>query len=203
MAMPNPQSVLAETRAWLRHAVIGLNLCPFARGVEARGGVRFVVSGASDEPALLTELCTELQRLADCDADEVETTLIVLPGVLGSFADFNDFQDVADAALAELGLDGVLQVASFHPGFQFAGTEPDDISNATNRSPYPTLHLLREASIERALEGVPDPASIFEANIATLDALGANGWAALQARCRAEALAAPMPTPAANGPAAA
>jgi hypothetical protein len=116
-----------------------------------------------------------------------DTTLLIHPRVLTDFLDFNDFLGAADEALAQLGLDGVLQVASFHPQFQFAGTEADDVTNATNRSPYPTLHLLREASIARAVEAFPQPEAIYEANMRTLEALGAEGWAALQAQCKADA----------------
>jgi hypothetical protein len=121
--------------------------------------------------------------------------------VLADFLDFNDFLDLADAALDDLGLDGVIQIASFHPHYQFAGTAPDDVDNATNRSPYPTLHLIREASLDRAVAAIPDASSIFDANIATLRQLGAEGWRALQAQCRRDGLEAsggdPPPGPAA------
>lgn len=178
---------IAETRAWVEHAVIGLNLCPFAKAVQAKGQVRYVASDATDVDTLLAQLCDELQRLADTPAEETDTTLLVHPGVLQDFGNYNDFLDIADAALQALKLDGVLQVASFHPDYRFAGTEADDIANATNRSPYPTLHLLREASVERAVAAFPEPEAIYEANMKTLEALGADGWAALQARCRADA----------------
>ncbi len=174
--------VITETRAWLEHAVIGLNLCPFAKAVHAKGQVRYVVSEATEPEALLHDLVAEMARLVAADPAEVDTTLLIHPQVLGDFLDFNDFLGVADAALAEAGLDGVLQVASFHPQFQFAGTEPDDIANATNRAPYPTLHLLREASVDRAVAAFPDAEAIFEANIETLEALGADGWARLRTR---------------------
>ena len=187
---PSHEQVLAETRAWVQRAVIGLNLCPFARGVAVKDQVRYVVCDAADEEALLRTLCTELQRLADTDAELLETTLLVHPGVLADFADFNDFLAVAEAAVDELGLDGVLQVASFHPQYQFDGTAADDVGNATNRSPWPTLHLLREESIDRAVAVFPHPEAIFEANLQTLDALGPDGWAALQAQCRADAVSA-------------
>jgi len=184
---PTPERVIAETRAWLRHAVIGLNLCPFARGVENKGQVRYVVSNATDPEDLLTELCVELQRLADADPDAIETTLLMHPQVLSDFLDFNDFLEAADAAIDELDLGGELQIASFHPDFQFDGTEPDDVTNATNRSPWPTLHLLREDSIDRAVEAFPEAEAIFETNMATMDRLGSQGWADLKARCREEA----------------
>jgi len=178
---------LAETRAWVERAVIGLQLCPFARAPQVKGQVRYVVSEASDTATLLEALIDELQRLADEPAERVETTLLIHPYVLADFADYNEFLAVAEAAVLELGLEGVLQVASFHPRYQFAGTSADDLGNATNRSPHPTLHLLREASIERALTAFPDPAAIFEANITTLEKLGADGWAALQQQCRDDA----------------
>jgi hypothetical protein len=178
---------LAETRAWVERAVIGLQLCPFARAPQVKGQVRYVVSEASDTATLLEALIDELQRLADEPAERVETTLLIHPSVLIDFDDFNDFLGIAEAAVLELGLEGVLQVASFHPRYQFAGTAADDLGNATNRSPHPTLHLLREASIERALAAFPHPEAIFEANIETLEQLGADGWAALQQQCRDDA----------------
>ena len=167
---------IEETRHWLEAAVIGLNLCPFAKAVHGKGQIRWVLSEACDAESLLADLVRELRFLADADPDAVETTLLVHPDVLADFLDFNDFLDVADAALVELGLDGTLQVASFHPQYQFADSAPGDIGNHTNRSPHPTLHLLREASIERALEAVPEAADIYERNIATLQALGLDGW---------------------------
>jgi hypothetical protein len=178
---------LAETRAWVERAVIGLQLCPFARAPQIRGQVRYVVSEASDTASLLERLIDELQRLAGEPAERVETTLLIHPQALTDFADYNEFLSLAEAALVELELEGVLQIASFHPRYQFAGTAPDDLGNASNRSPYPTLHLLREASIERALASFPRPEAIFEANIATLERLGADGWAALQQQCRDDA----------------
>ena len=178
---------LHATRAWVEHAVIGLNLCPFAKAVQVKQLIRYVCSDARDTHDLLEALRTELQRLADTPMEEVETTLLVHPQVLGDFLDYNDFLDEADALLEEMGLDGTLQIASFHPQYQFAGTHADDIDNATNRSPYPTLHLLREASIERAVAAFPEAEAIYEANQRTLRALGARGWAELQARCLREA----------------
>ncbi|MFN3296092.1 DUF1415 domain-containing protein [Caldimonas sp.] len=173
------EHVIARTRLWLERAVIGLNLCPFAKAVHARGQIRWVVSPATTTEALLDALRTELRWLAQADPSATDTTLLIHPHVLADFLDFNDFLDDAEAAVAELGLEGVLQVASFHPGYQFAGTDADDIANATNRSPYPTLHLLREASIERAVAAFPEPETIYEANIATLRRLGPHGWARL------------------------
>ena len=167
---------LQETQAWLEKAVIGLNLCPFAKAVHSRGQIRWVLSSADQPLALLKELVQELKLLAATDADAVDTTLIVHPQVLQDFEDFNDFMGVVEDALTDLGLDGVLQVASFHPQFQFADTQVDDMGNATNRSPFPTLHLQREDSVERAVAAFPEAEAIFERNIQTLQALGAEGW---------------------------
>ncbi len=186
-------TALAETRAWVDRAVIGLNLCPFAKAPQVKGLVRYALSEATDEETLLRDLLSELQQLADHDAGDVETTLLVHPGALTDFAEFNDFLDSADAAVAELGLEGVLQVAPFHPDFQFAGTLAEDLGNATNRSPYPTLHLIREASLDKAVAAFPEAETIFEANIATMEALGPQGWAELQAQCRSDAAAALQP----------
>ena len=178
MAEPtdNPEQVIARTRDWLERAVIGLNLCPFAKAVHVRGQIRWVVSSATDEEGLLAELLDELQALYDADPEEVETTLLIHPHVLGDFLDYNDFLDIADAAVSELGLDGEVQVASFHPDYQFADSEVDAIENFSNRAPYPTLHLLRESSIARAVAAFPDAAQIYERNIETLRKLGQAGW---------------------------
>jgi hypothetical protein len=182
-------TAIAHTRAWVERAVIGLNLCPFAKAPQVKGQVRYVASAAVDVEALLHDLIDELQRLADAADTDIETTLLIHPHVLGDFADFNDFLDLADRAVLELGLEGVLQVASFHPQYQFADSAPEDLGNATNRSPYPTLHLLREESIDRAVASFPQAETIFEANIATMRELGAQGWALLQRRCREDAAA--------------
>ena len=171
---------IAETRAWVRRAVIGLNLCPFARAVDVKDQIRYVFSGATDAETLLATLVVELQRLADTDPELVDTTMVIHPRVFADFEDFNDFLELADAAVEDLDLDGVLQVASFHPQFQFADTEPDDVTNATNRSPYPTLHLLREESVDRAVAAFPEAEAIFERNMATLEKLGPQGWAAVK-----------------------
>ena len=176
-----------ETRAWVRRAVVGLNLCPFAKAPMAKGQIRYVLCDATDPQALLDALCVEMHALVQADPQQVETTLLIHPNVLGDFIDFNDFLDLAEAALDDLGYAGVLQVASFHPRYQFAGTEADDLGNATNRAPHPTLHLLREASIERAVAAMPDAEAIVDANIRTLQALGPAGWADVQAQCRRDA----------------
>ena len=172
-------AVIAATREWLEKAVIGLNLCPFAKAVHTKGQVRYVVSAATTADALLAELDHELQWLAEADPEAVDTTLLIHPQLLQDFLDFNDFLGLADALLAESGLEGTLQIASFHPRFLFAGSAEDDISNCTNRAPYPTLHLLREASIDRAVEAFPEAEAIYERNIETLEKLGHEGWAAL------------------------
>jgi hypothetical protein len=180
--------VLDQTRAWVERVVIGLNLCPFAKAPHNRGLVRYVLTETSDSMVLLAALIEELRRLAATSASQIETTLLVHPNVLQDFVQYNDFLELAEAALADQGFEGVLQVASFHPQYQFAGSAADDIGNATNRSPFPTLHLIREESIERAVEAFPNAESIYEANIATMERLGADGWAQLQQRCREQAL---------------
>jgi hypothetical protein len=177
----------AETRAWVDRAVIGLNLCPFAKAPQVKGLVRYVVSLADDPAALLADLITELERLAETKPEQLETTLLIHPRVLGDFADYNDFLEVAEDTVAELDLEGVLQVASFHPDYQFEGTTPDDVTNATNRSPYPTLHLIREDSIDKAVAAFPEAEAIYEVNMATMEQLGAEGWAALQQQCKKDA----------------
>ena len=180
--MSQPVNAIDDTTAWLEKAVIGLNLCPFAKAVHSKGQIRWVLSDAIAPMALLELLVQELQRLAAADPEAIDTTLIVHPQVLQDFLDFNDFIGVAEEALEELGLDGVLQIASFHPQFQFAGTDIDDITNATNRSPYPTLHLLREDSVERAVAAFPEAEDIFERNMATMQRLGPQGWKQLLLR---------------------
>lgn len=180
-------SAQAETLAWIERAVIGLNLCPFARAVRSKQQIRCVVSEATDASRLLCALCDEAQRLIDTDPAVLDTTLLVHPHMLRDFGEYNDFLDLAEAALHAMGCDGVLQLASFHPDYLFAGTEPDDPSNATNRSPHPTLHLLREASVARAVQAFPDAEAIYEVNMRTMRELGAAGWRALQAACRQDA----------------
>jgi hypothetical protein len=187
---PDPAHAVALTRAWVERAVLGLGLCPFARAAQQRGAVRYVHSAARDAGALLDDFCAEARRLVAAAPSELETTLLIHPRALRDFADYNDFLDVADAALEALGCTGVLQVASFHPDYRFEGTAIDDIENATNRSPWPILQLLREASVAAATQAMPDSAPIYEANIATLRALGAEGWVRLQAQCERDAGAA-------------
>ena len=170
---------IAETRAWVERVVIGLNLCPFAPAPALKGLIRYATSEAETQEALLEDLATELQHLVASPPEEIETTLLIHPRVLQDFHDFNDFLGLADELLRVLELEGVIQIASFHPRYQFAGTEPDDITNFSNRSPWPTLHLLREDSIARAVDAFPDPEAIFGANMKTLQQLGVEGWARL------------------------
>ena len=172
---------IAATRRWLQRAVIGLNLCPFAKAVQVKDQIRYVLSEATTPDALLEDLATELAWLNDTDPAVVDTTLLIHPWVLGDFHDYNDFLDQADAAVDALGLEGEIQVASFHPDYQFAGTDFDDVGNCTNRSPYPMLHLLREESVERAVEVFPDPDSIVDRNLETLERLGVEGYRKLLA----------------------
>jgi len=173
---PSHDEAIEATRLWLERAVIGLNLCPFAKAVQRKGQVRYVVSDAQQPLQLHADLVRELELLRDADPETVDTTLLIHPFVLGDFMDFNEFLEVADATVADLQLEGDIQVASFHPDFQFEGTVADDITNYTNRSPFPTLHLLREASIDRAVAAFPDAAAIFETNMETLEKLGHEGW---------------------------
>jgi hypothetical protein len=174
--LPSPDEAINRSRLWLEKAVIGLNLCPFAKAVHKKDQIRYVVSTATQPLELLDDLKRELEYLRDVSAETIDTTLLIHPGVLENFEDFNEFLEVADLAVEDLGLEGEIQVASFHPAFQFEGTGPDDITNYTNRSPYPTLHLLREDSIDKAVAAFPDASKIFEANMATLDELGIEGW---------------------------
>jgi hypothetical protein len=173
------EEVLKQTRLWLEKAVIGLNLCPFAKAVYVKNQVRLVVSHARHADDLLEELDRELDLLVATPAEEIDTTLLIHPTLFPDFLDFNDFLEVAEGVVDEHGLEGVVQLASFHPQFQFDGTEPDDMGNYTNRAPFAVLHLLREASVERAVEAFPDAEAIFEENIKTLEKLGPDGWAAL------------------------
>ncbi len=181
--------VIAETRAWVDRVVIGLNLCPFAKAVQAHGQIRYTACGATDDAGLLAALLGEMQMLVHSDPALTDTTLLIHPNVLTDFDAYNQFLTEAEALLAGAGFDGVLQIASFHPDYRFAGTARDAVDNATNRSPYPMLHLLREASVARGVAALPDAASIYEANIRTLRALGQPRLRALMALCRSDALA--------------
>jgi hypothetical protein len=183
---PSDEAVIAETRRWLTEVVIGLELCPFAKPAHVKEQIRYVVSAAETPEALLEDLLAELRSLADADPDAVETTLLVHPRVLHDFLDYNDFLGVVEVALQELSLVGELQVASFHPAYQFEGNAEHDLANCVTRSPYPMLHLLREASVDRAVAVFPDASQIVDKNIRTLRALGHGGWARLMASVRGE-----------------
>ena len=176
---PSAEAVVRDTRHWLERAVIGLNLCPFAKAVHAKGQVHYAVSGATDPRELRVDLGLELQALVSMDASIRETTLLIAPVCLNDFLDFNDFLGLAERLLRKRRLEGVIQLASFHPDYRFVGSDADDIANFTNRSPYPTLHLLRESSIDRAVQAFPQAEAIYEANVVTLHRLGLEGWKAL------------------------
>jgi len=169
-------AAIASTQCWLERAVIGLNLCPFAKAVHVKRQIRYAVSAAMTAEELLAELRHELELLARTSAEEIDTTLLIHPQAMIDFIDFHFFLKEADAAIRNLGQQGSLQIASFHPAYEFAGSTPDDIANYTNRSPHPMLHLLREASIDRAVAAFPDAAAIYDRNIATLRSLGHEGW---------------------------
>jgi len=169
----------ADTRRWLARAVVGLNLCPFAKAVLVKQQVHFAVSEADDAAGVLADFATELDALLARDAQERDTTLLVIPRGFGDFLDFHDLTARAERLLRKKGQEGVVQLASFHPRFVFAGEDEGDITNHTNRAPYPTLHLLREASMDRAVAAFPDAAAIYETNMETLRRLGHAGWEAL------------------------
>jgi hypothetical protein len=168
--------VIASTQRWLERAVIGLNLCPFAKAVYVKRQIRYAVTAATTAGGLLAELRHELELLGQANPEEIDTTLLIHPRVLNDFTAYHLFLKDADAELRHYGQEGILQIASFHPAYEFAGSAPDDIANFTNRSPHPMLHLLREASIDRAVAAFPDAATIYERNIETLRRLGHGGW---------------------------
>jgi hypothetical protein len=170
------EAVIAATRHWLTRAVIGLNLCPFAKAVHTKNQIRYAVSAARDLDGVLTDLQAQLRTLSQADPEHIDTTLVIFPHALADFLEFNDALFFAERLLAQLRLAGELQIASFHPHYQFEGSEPDDIENFTNRAPYPILHVLREASVERAVAAFPDAADIYERNQETLRRLGHDGW---------------------------
>ncbi len=166
---------MEDTKAWLEKVVIGLNLCPFAKAVYVRNQVRYVLSKAEDPDALLADLVTELRTLHAASADDIDTTLLIHPHVLNDFLAYNDFLHLADGVLEKLEMAGEIQIASFHPDYQFADSHVDDIENHTNRSPYPMLHLLREESVERAVDAFPDTDTIYEKNMETMRRIGHEG----------------------------
>lgn len=168
--------IISDTQRWLERAVIGLNLCPFAKAVHLKNQIRYVVSSATTPEELLKELIDELELLAETSSEKIDTTLLIHPYVLSDFLDYNDFLDIVDETLEELDLAGELQIASMHPHYQFADTQPDAMENHTNRSPYPTLHLLRESSVDKAVAAFPEADKIFQKNIETMNKLGHEGW---------------------------
>lgn len=174
-----PSAAQRDTIVWLERAVIGLNLCPFAKAVHVKGQIRYAVFVGRDPQALLQMLIGELKYLVGADPASLDTTLLVSPNCLQDFLDFNDFLALADRAVQQVGLEGEIQIASLHPQYQFADAASDAMTNYTNRSPYPTLHLLREASIDRAVAAFPNPEAIFETNMRCMEKLGWDGWIAL------------------------
>ena len=170
---------IEDTQLWLTRAVVGLNLCPFAKAVMAKGQVRYVVTELTEPEQVLLLLQAEMQTLVEADPNTLDTTLLIAPYLLPHFMDFNEFLFDCDSVLVSMELEGVLQIADFHPRYQFASTQPDDISNFTNRAPYPTLHLLREESIDKAVAAFPDASLIYERNVQVLEALGKEGWEGL------------------------
>ncbi len=192
-------TVERDMRIWVERAVIGLNLCPFAKAVHVRGQIHYAVSPAATAPALLEALVQELQDLVALNPEIRDTTLLMAPDGLAGFMEFNDFLATADRALDRLGLDGTIQIASFHPDFQFANAPADDITNCTNRAPYPTLHLLRESSVDRAVAAFAQAETIFERNMRTLRELGPAGWAALGLQRTAASPCVPAPQDASRG----
>ncbi|VFR16655.1 FIG00715709: hypothetical protein [plant metagenome] len=171
-----PEAVLAATQRWVERAVIGLNLCPFAKSVQVKGQIHYEVSAAINRKQVAQDLQRLLETVANADPQEMDTALLIVPDALADFLDYNDFLDVAEDLLEAMELEGVLQVASFHPQYQFADAGPDDIENYTNRSPYPIFHILREDSLDRAVESNPDAAEIYLRNQETLRRLGREGW---------------------------
>jgi uncharacterized protein len=177
--MATSDAAVADTRRWLERAVVGLNLCPFAKAVLVKQQVHIVATGSDDARAILEDFARELDALLALDAQVRDTTLLVIPRGMDDFLAFHDLATRAERLVRKRGLDGVVQVASFHPRFVFAGADEDDITNFTNRAPHPILHLLREASMDRAVAAFPDASAIYEANMETLRRLGPEGWHAL------------------------
>jgi hypothetical protein len=178
------KQIIALTSAWVEHVVIGLNLCPFAKPVHTKGQIHYSVSHARDQNSLAADLRLSMQNLIATTPDKIDTYLLIHPWVLTDFIDYNNFLDIADEILDELDLIGVLQIASFHPNYQFAGTTADDVTNCTNRSPFPVLHLLREESLDKATTALPDPDVIVNRNLETMTSLGHEGWNKLQSHLK-------------------
>ncbi len=183
--MPEEERIAIEdTQRWLMQAVVGLNLCPFAKAVVTKNLVRYRVCLSTEPADVLTLLREELQHLASTDELLLDTTLLIAPRLLPDFYEFNAFLSDCDDVLLDLNLDGVLQIADFHPQYTFAGEDPQGMSHFTNRTPYPTLHLLRESSIDKAVAAYPDASLIYERNMALLEKMGREGWAALGLQAR-------------------
>ncbi|HZY20098.1 MAG TPA: DUF1415 domain-containing protein [Ramlibacter sp.] len=178
-ASPSPSRVVADMQRWLERAVIGLNLCPFAKAVHVKGQIHYAVSAASDVAGVLDDLVAELRELVARSPDQRDTTMLMVPAGFDDFLLFNELVRQGERRLRRAGCEGTVQLASFHPAFRFADAAEDDMGHCTNRAPWPTLHLLREASIDRAVDAFPDAEAIFGANIATLRQLGPDGWRAL------------------------
>ena len=178
------KQIIAYTSAWVAQVVIGLNLCPFAKPVHTKGQIDYFLSHARDETTLAADLRLAMQRLIASTPDSMDTCLLIHPWVLSDFFDYNNFLDIADEILDELELIGVLQIASFHPHYQFAGTTEDDVTNCTNRSPFPMLHLLREESLDKATAALPDANVIVDRNLNTMITLGHEGWNRLQSQLK-------------------
>ena len=179
--LENDEEIIQSVRQWVETFVVGMNLCPFAKRELVKNRVRFVTTAATTAEQLLQVLQTELELL---NADpSVETTLLIHPAVLQDFYDFNDFLGCADILLLDMELEGIYQVASFHPDYQFGGTRSGDAENYTNRAPYPVLHLLREESLERVIADYPDVDDIPERNIELMNSLGQDKLQALLKSC--------------------
>jgi hypothetical protein len=178
------KQIIALTSAWLEKVVIGLNLCPFAKPVHTKGQIDYFLSHARDESTLATDLRLAMQRLIAAPSETIDTCLLIHPWTLSDFIEYNNFLDIADEILDELDLIGVLQIASFHPDYQFAGTSEDDVTNCTNRSPFPLLHLLREESLDKATAALPDASVIVDRNLETMNSLGHEGWNQLQSQLK-------------------
>ncbi|MGC9402043.1 DUF1415 domain-containing protein [Vibrio genomosp. F10] len=169
--MDNYQLAEKQTQQWLEDVIVGLNLCPFAHKPNKNKQIKIAVTDATTEEALLECILEEFQILDSKDAKELETTLVVIPDMLQDFMDYNFFLDWVDGLIKQQDYEGIYQVATFHPDYYFHGTQPDDTENLTNRSPYPTIHLIREESMEKVLKHYPDPEAIPDNNIARVESL--------------------------------
>ncbi|MEL0636361.1 DUF1415 domain-containing protein [Marinomonas sp. TI.3.20] len=162
--------VTTQTIKWVNDFIVGLNICPFAKREMERESVRFVVVRSKKSQVALEELMSEVHWLDE--HPETETTIIVFPTLFSDFYRYLDFVDLAENIMFEQECEGVYQLATFHPNYCFSGAEPEDVSNYTNRSPYPMLHLLREASVEKAIEFYGDTDAIPERNIDVMEEMG-------------------------------